>query len=146
MTVFFIFRDRENFLTRSKANVNPVKERLFFTDGGVINGQISGEEFQLRSFNGAAFYTPAEYNKTILEQTGFEVVYSEDLTENNENIAQNRFDARTDLQKLLIDAEGEVAYHGRQAYLHKVAELCRERCLCRYGYLAKTLEKISDPE
>jgi len=116
--------------------------KLFFTDAGVVNGQISDEEFQLRSFNGVAFFAPIEYNKTILEQTGFEVAYSEDLTENNEKIAQSRFDARTDLHSPLIDAEGEVAYRGRQAYLHKVAELCRERRLCRYAYLAKKLEKF----
>lgn len=131
---------REDFLIEVKRMLTR-QGKLFFTDAGVINGQISGEEFQLRSFNGAAFFAPMEYNKTILEQAGFEVACSEDLTENNEKIAQSRFEARADLQKSLIDAEGEVAYRGRQAYLQKVAELCRERRLCRYAYLAKKRAK-----
>ncbi len=87
-----------------------------------------------------------DYTRTILEQTGIEIACSEDLTENNERIAQSRFDARTDLLNPLIEAEGEAAYRGRQAYLHKVAELCRERRLCRYAYLAKKREKTSDSE
>ncbi|MCP4981135.1 MAG: methyltransferase domain-containing protein [Gammaproteobacteria bacterium] len=127
---------RENFLVEVRRML-ALQGKLFFTDAGVVNGQISGEEFQLRSFNGAAFFAPLEYNKTILEQAGFEIAHSEDLTENNEKIAQSRFEARADLQNPLVDAEGEVAYRGRQAYLHKVAELCREHRLCRYAYLAK---------
>ena len=73
---------RENFLLEVRRMLTPYG-KLFFTDAGVINGQISSEEFKLRSFNGAAFYAPIEYNKAILEQTGFEIAYSEDLTENN---------------------------------------------------------------
>ena len=136
---------RENFLTEVRRMLTH-QGKLFFTDAGVVKGQISGEEFQLRSFNGAAFYAPVEYNKTILEKAGFEISYSEDLTENNERIAQRRFEARAELRTSLIDAEGEVAYHGRQAYLLKVAELCRERRLCRHAYLARRLENISDSE
>lgn len=136
---------RKNFLIEVRRMLTH-EGKLFFTDAGVVNGQISGDEFQLRSFNGAAFYAPIEYNKAVLDKTGFELLHSEDFTENNEKIAQNRFDARADLRDSLIDAEGEAAYHGRQAYLHKVAELCRERRLCRNAYLAKKLEKISDPE
>lgn len=133
-SIFHIPR-REKFLNEVKRMLTYQGE-LFFTDAGVVNGQISGEEFQLRSFNGAAFYAPAAYNRTVLERTGFEIVRSEDLTENNEKIAQRRFDARQGLQDALIDAEGEAEYRGRQAYLQKVAELCRERRLCRYAYLA----------
>jgi ubiquinone/menaquinone biosynthesis C-methylase UbiE len=129
---------RDRFLHETRRMLNN-QGRLFFTDAGVVNGQISGDEFQLRSFNGAAFYAPIEYNKTALEQTGLELLNCEDLTENNEIIAQNRFDARAELQGSLIDAEGEAAYHGRQAYLQKVAELCRERRLCRFSYLAKKI-------
>jgi ubiquinone/menaquinone biosynthesis C-methylase UbiE len=127
---------REYFLSEAMRMLDG-QGRLFFTDAGVINGQISGEEFQLRSFNGAAFYAPIEYNRAVLEKTGFELLDSEDLTENNEKIAQNRFDARVDLRDSLIEGEGQTAYHGRQAYLQKVAELCRERRLCRFSYLAK---------
>ncbi|MCP4331912.1 MAG: methyltransferase domain-containing protein [Gammaproteobacteria bacterium] len=143
-SIFHIAR-RENFLVEVRRMLTH-QGKLFFTDAGVINGQISAEEFQLRSFNGAAYYAPLEYNKTILEKSGFEIACSEDLTENNEKIAQSRFEARADLRNPLIDAEGEVAYRGRQAYLHKVAELCRERRLCRHAYLAKRLEDISDSE
>jgi cyclopropane fatty-acyl-phospholipid synthase-like methyltransferase len=140
-SIFHIPR-RERFLSEARRMLND-QGKLFFTDAGVINGQISGDEFLLRSFNGAAFYAPIEYNKAVLEQTGFELLHSEDLTENNAQIAQNRFDARTDLRDSLIDAEGHAAYHGRQAYLQKVAELCRERRLCRFAYLAK--KNTSDP-
>lgn len=132
----FHIPQRERFLSEARRMLNN-RGRLFFTDAGVVNGQIGGEEFLLRSFNGAAFYAPIEYNKAVLEKTGFELLHSEDLTENNEKIAQNRFDARADLRDSLIDGEGEAAYHGRQAYLRKVAELCRERRLCRFSYLAK---------
>lgn len=132
----FHIPQRDRFLSEARRMLNNLG-KLFFTDAGVVNGQISGDEFQLRSFNGAAFYAPIEYNKAVLDKTGFELLHSEDLTENNEKIAQNRFDARADLRDSLIDAEGEAAYHGRQAYLQKVAELCRERRLCRFAYLAK---------
>jgi ubiquinone/menaquinone biosynthesis C-methylase UbiE len=132
----FHIPQRKSFLYEARRILNH-RGRLFFTDAGVVNGQISGEEFQLRSFNGPAFYAPIEYNKAVLEETGFELLHSEDLTENNERIAQNRFDARVELRDSLIEGEGEAAYHGRQAYLQKVAQLCRERRLCRFSYLAK---------
>lgn len=136
---------RENLLIEARRMLTR-PGKLFFTDAGVVKGQISGEEFQLRSFNGAAFFAPIDYNKTILEKAGFELSSCEDLTENNEKIAQRRFEARAELREPLIDAEGEVAFRGRQAYLRKVAELCRERRLCRYAYLAKRLENISGSE
>ena len=118
--------------------------KLFFTDAGVVNGQISGEEFELRSFNGAAFFAPPGYNQAVLEQSGFEVLRCVDLTENNERIAQSRYDARVDLESSLIEVEGEIAYRGRQAYLAKVAELCRQQRLCRYGYLARKTGQDTD--
>ncbi|MCP4768256.1 MAG: methyltransferase domain-containing protein [Gammaproteobacteria bacterium] len=140
----FHIPQRENFLTEARRMLTH-RGKLFFTDAGVVNGQISGEEFQLRSFNGAAYFAPAEYNKSVLEKTGFEVISSQDLTESNEKIAQRRFDARIELRDSLVEVEGEVAYRGRQAYLHKVAELCHERRLCRYAYLAKKGCSVKHP-
>jgi SAM-dependent methyltransferase len=136
-SIFHIPR-REDFLSEARRMLNP-EGKLYFTDAGVVKGQISGEEFELRSFNGAAYFAPAEYNESILEQAGFEIIGIEDLTESNETIAQRRFDARVGLRDALIDVEGEAAYYGRQAYLQKVAELCRERRLCRYAYLASRI-------
>lgn len=135
----FHIPQRERFLIEVSRVLTP-NGKLFFTDGGVVDGQISGEEFRLRSFNGPAFYAPSDYNETILDKTGFEIVSCEDSTEINEKIAQGRYDARSDLRDSLIDAEGESAFNGRQAYLQKVAELCRERRLRRYTYLARKLE------
>ncbi len=136
-SIFHIPR-RERFLSEVRRILN-TGGRLFFTDAGVVNGQISGEEFQLRSFNGAAFYAPAGYNEALLSNAGFELLHSEDLTESNERIAQKRFEARVELRSSLIEVEGETSYRGRQVYLAKVAELCRERRLCRFSYLAQKL-------
>lgn len=91
-SIFHIPR-REAFLSEARRMLNP-EGKLFFTDAGVVNGQVSGDEFELRSFNGAAFFAPAAYNESILEQAGFEVIAIRDLTESNETIAQRRFDAR----------------------------------------------------
>ena len=87
-SVFHIPR-RNEFLLEAMRILKP-GGKLFFTDAGVVNGQISGEEFRLRSFNGPAFYAPAEYNPVLLEQAGFEIISIEDLTGSNEIIARRR--------------------------------------------------------
>lgn len=132
---FFHIPDRKQLLLEIYRVVKP-GGKLLYTDGGVVTGTINSEEFALRSMNGFAQYLAPGINEKLLHDTGFEMLRVEDVTQNNELVASNRFQARATLASALIRLEGKVAFKQRQAYLELVAILAREKRLSRFVYIA----------
>ncbi len=110
---------------------------LLYTDGGVMTGVINNDEFALRSANGFSQYIAPGVNEQLLNEHGFEVLRTQDVTENCQQVANNRYQARAKLASTLSKLEGVEPFTQRQAYLHLVAKLAREKRLSRFVYHAK---------
>ncbi len=132
---FFHMPNRKSLLAEIKRILRP-NGKLLFTDGGVVTGAVSSDEFALRSMNGFAQYTAPGMNEELLADSGFRVLLVEDVTWNNEYVAHKRYQARAELADAFIELEGKAAFHKRQVYLQLVAKLAREKRLSRFAYLA----------
>ena len=63
--------------------------RLLFTDPIIVTGSLSGGEIAVRSSIGYFLFVPVGENERLLKETGFELLRSEDATENEAQISKN---------------------------------------------------------
>ena len=110
---------------------------MLFTDATVVTGLVSHEEIARRSSIGYYCFVPGGLNERLIEEAGFELVRSEDLTSSAAVVSGRWHDARESLRRELTGIEGEGNFEGLQAFLRCVRVLSGEGRLSRYMYLAR---------
>jgi ubiquinone/menaquinone biosynthesis C-methylase UbiE len=108
-----------------------------YTDPVVVTGLVSREEFATRSSTGYFEFAPPGINERLLREAGFEVVLSEDVTDNEVEVSRRWHTARQRRAAELARLEGEETFAGLQRFLATVHRLTRERRMCRSLYLAR---------
>lgn len=111
--------------------------KILYTDPIVVTGQISSEEIALRSSIGFFVFTPPGMNERLLENAGFTLLRTEDVTANVVETSRRWHDARARRQALLLPMEGRSGFEGLQRFLRIVNELSSQGRLSRLAYLAR---------
>ena len=110
--------------------------RLLYTDPVIVTGSLSGGEVAVRSSIGYFLFVPVGENERLLKKTGFELLRSEDATENEAQISKRWRKAREQRRDELIKIEGEMKFEGLQRFLAVVCRLSSERRLSRFVFAA----------
>jgi SAM-dependent methyltransferase len=111
--------------------------RLLYTDPVVVTGLVSKEEFATRSSTGYFEFGPPGVNERLLGEAGFELVMTEDVTDNEVEVSRRWHDARQQREAELIRLEGAETFAGLQRFLATVHRLTRERRMSRFLYLGR---------
>jgi cyclopropane fatty-acyl-phospholipid synthase-like methyltransferase len=114
--------------------------RLLVTDPVVVTGLVTKEELALRSSTGHFEFCPPGVNERALQQSGFELVTVDDVTENAAQVSGRWHDGRERRSDELRQLEGDETFFGLQRFLATVHLLTRERRLSRFVYLARKPE------
>lgn len=112
--------------------------RILYTDPVVVTGLVSNEELATRSSTGYFEFCPPGVNEQLIRQAGFELMRTEDVTENEVEISRRWHAARQQRAADLIRLEGEATFAGLQRFLATVHKLTSELRLSRFVYLART--------
>jgi cyclopropane fatty-acyl-phospholipid synthase-like methyltransferase len=111
--------------------------RLLFSDALVITGVVSHSEIATRSSIGTYFFVPPGENERLIVEAGFELLQTEDVTENAAAVALRWRDAREHHRDAIVANEGPANFEGLQRFLACVHELSSERRLSRFCYVAR---------
>lgn len=111
--------------------------RMLFTDAMVITGVVSHEEIATRSSIGLYFYLPRGENERLIEEAGFELLLSDDVTANAALVAKRWHDARANHGADLTRIEGKENFEGLQKFLSCVHTISSEGRVSRYLYLGR---------
>ena len=111
--------------------------RMLFTDAMIVSGLVSHEDLAVRSSIGFYLFVPPGENERLIEQSGFRLISSEDVTDDEAAIAERWHAARERHREALLQREGEANFAGLQRFLTCVHRLSAERRLSRYSYLAE---------
>ncbi len=111
--------------------------RLLYTDPVVVTDLVSNAELATRSSTGYFEFCPPGVNERLIGRAGFELVRSEDVTENEVEVSRRWHAARQQRAAELIRLEGEDTFAGLQRFLAGVHRLTAERRLSRFAYLAR---------
>ena len=111
--------------------------RVLYTDPVVVTGLVSKEEFSTRSSTGYFEFCPPGVNERLLAEAGFELVMTEDVTDNEVEVSRRWHDARQRREAELIGLEGAETFTGLQHFLATFHCLTRERRLSRFLYLSR---------
>jgi SAM-dependent methyltransferase len=111
--------------------------RALYTDPVVVTGLVAKEEFATRSSTGYFEFGPLGVNERFLTEAGFELMTTEDVTDNEVEVSQRWHDAREGRAAELIRLEGEETFAALQRFLATVHRLTRERRMSRLLYLAR---------
>ena len=118
--------------------------RALYTDPVVVTGLVAKEEFATRSSTGYFEFGPLGVNERLLREAGFDLVITEDVTDNEIEVSQRWHDAHERRAAELIQLEGEDTFTGLQRFLATVHRLTRERRMSRMVYLGRN-RAISHP-
>jgi len=116
---------------------------VLFTDPIIVTGPISSEEIASRSSIGYFLFTPPGEDERLLWEAGFELVRTEDVTENAARVAAQWHEARCRHQEALVNLEGAATFEGLQRFLMITRVLASERRLSRHVFLARKLGESS---
>jgi SAM-dependent methyltransferase len=111
--------------------------RALYTDAMVVTGVVSHEELATRSSIGFYLFVPPGVNEALLEEAGFTLLGTRDVTANAELVAGRWRDARARHRESLVAREGATNFDGLQRFLDCVHTLSVERRLSRFAYLAE---------
>lgn len=111
--------------------------RALYTDPVVVTGLVSKDEFATRSSTGYFEFGPPAVNERLLGEAGFELLMTEDVTDNEVEVSQRWYAARQQRMDELIRLEGADTFAGLQRFLATVHRLTRERRLSRFLYLGR---------
>jgi len=114
--------------------------RVLFTDPVIVTGLISNEEIAIRSSIGYFLFAPPGENESLLAKAGFEMVRTEDVTQNVALVAERWHKARISHREALVGLEGERTFDGLQRFLAATQVLAREQRLSRHAFLARKPE------
>jgi ubiquinone/menaquinone biosynthesis C-methylase UbiE len=109
--------------------------RLLYTDPVVVTGWLSADEIAARSSIGFFLFMPPGENERILAEAGFELLRTEDVTENVAVVAGRWHAARQRRRDVLVRTEGEGAFEDLQRFLEVVRRLSASRRLSRLAFL-----------
>jgi SAM-dependent methyltransferase len=109
--------------------------RALFTDPVVVTGLVSDQELAARSSIGTFVFAPSGVNERLIKEAGFNLLKTEDVTENAAMISKRRHNARAEDRPALVQVEGEERYEGLQRFYQIVHHLTSERRLSRFAYL-----------
>lgn len=112
--------------------------RLLFTDCITLTGVISDTEVVARSRIGHYVFAPLGEDARLVDEAGFELRITDDVTESLAVLSGRRFRARATRAQVLRQLEGEDAYEDHQEVLCVAERLALERRLSRFVYLAVT--------
>ncbi len=90
--------------------------RMLYTDPVVVTGLVAKEEFATRSSTGDFAFGPPGMNEQLIGEAGFELVRTEDVTENEVEVSRRWHDARQQHAAELILLEGEETFAGLQRF------------------------------
>jgi SAM-dependent methyltransferase len=111
--------------------------RFLFTDAGVITGAISSEEVATRSMHGFAQFCAPGFNESMLEDSGFVLLETEDRTPALLRNARGRLEARIRYQSDFEQREGVAGFACYQTYLRSIISMSERGGLSRIMYLAE---------
>lgn len=111
--------------------------RLLFTDPAVITGHLTNQEIAARSSSPYIQYSPHGANERLLREAGFELLLSENSTENVSHIAKRWKESRERHRKDLVGIEGEALFTAAQNVLECIRLLAAEKRISRYTFLAE---------
>jgi SAM-dependent methyltransferase len=111
--------------------------RMLYTDPVVVTGLVSNEELATRSSTGYFEFCPPGVNERAIREARFELVGTEDVTENEIEVSRRWHAARQERAAELIRLEGEETFAGLQRFLATVHRLTGERRLSRFAYLGR---------
>ena len=129
-------RDRRRVLGDWSRVVRP-SGKILFTDPVTITGILSSDEIATRSSIGFFLFTPKGEDGRLLRDVGLKVLKMEDVTENVEDCARKRHEAREKRARALRKIEGRETFEGQQEFLRTTGLLAKERRLSRFVYLAE---------
>jgi SAM-dependent methyltransferase len=111
--------------------------RALYTDPVVVTGLVTKDEFAIRSSTGYFSFGPPGVNERLLGEAGFELVSTEDVTDNEVEISRRWHAARQKRAAELIRLEGQETFDGLQRLLFTAHQLTLERRMSRVLYLAR---------
>jgi ubiquinone/menaquinone biosynthesis C-methylase UbiE len=111
--------------------------RILFTDALVITGALTNDELAARSSIGFYLFVPPGENERLIEEAGFRLLRTEDLTQDAAAVAERWHRARERHRVALIEREGEANFEGLQRFLACVQRVSAERRLSRFAYVAE---------
>lgn len=111
--------------------------RALYTDPVVLTDFVSKNDLATRSSTGYFEFVPPGVNERLLAEAGFELVTTEDVTDNEVEISRRWHAARQQRASELIQLEGEETFAGLQRFLATVHRLTRERRLSRFVYIGR---------
>jgi SAM-dependent methyltransferase len=111
--------------------------RVLYTDPVVVTGLVSKEEFATRGSTGYFEFGPPGVNERLLGEAGFELVMTEDVTDNEVEVSRRWHAARQQRAAELIRLEGAETFAGLQQFLATVHRLTGERRMSRFLYLGR---------
>ena len=80
---------------------------------------------------------PPGENERLLGEAGFELVRTEDVTENEAAISARRMAARANRRERLLEIEDAETFEATQRFLRAVHALASRRGLSRFMFLAR---------
>jgi SAM-dependent methyltransferase len=111
---------------------------ILFTDPIVVTGILTNEEMAIRSSIGFFLFVPPGENERLLNEHGFQLIISTDVTANEAMVSKRRRDARQRHRAELLKIEDENTFEGTQRFLEVVYRLSSEQRLSRIAYLARS--------
>ena len=130
------FPDRANVCQEWHRVLRPGR-RAVFTDPVVITGPVTNDELALRSLVGLFLFVPRGLNEELIAQAGFDLVQTEDVSENAASVSHRWYEARQRHKDALIRIEGEERFEGLQKFFAAVHSVTSERRLSRIVYLVE---------
>jgi SAM-dependent methyltransferase len=111
--------------------------RLLFTDPLTVTGPLGSDEIAIRTSIGYGLFMPLGENERLLDKAGLSVRAVEDTTDSKAQVAQRRYEARTQHEQALRPVEGAETFEGRQRFFQVAAMLAREHRLSRLVFVAE---------
>lgn len=111
--------------------------RALFTDPVVITGPVTNDELVTRSAVGLFLFVPPGINEQLIEQSGFQLICQEDVSDNAALVAGRWHRARQARKDELLRIEGEERFEGLQRFFESVHKLTSERRLSRIAYVVE---------
>src|SRR5262245_5686355 len=110
-----------------------------YTDPVVVSGFLSKAEIAARSSIGFFLFGPTGANERCLDEAGFALRRSADLTESMSAASHRWHEARLARREPLCVLEGEKTYDDLQRFLMAVHTLASERRLSRLAFLGEKM-------
>jgi SAM-dependent methyltransferase len=111
--------------------------RILFTDPIIVTGMLSNEEIAMRSSIGYFLFTPSGEDERLIQEAGFALVRTLDVTENNVIVPKRWYDARARRRDELRQIEGADEFEKTQGFLSVVHTLASERRLSRFAFVGQ---------